>query len=144
VAGLLNQISREWASTPCDPFPCGAEVWSYACRATGVAVMELPEHKSRRAVFDLLHREGGLVPYAARLLASIGWDRVDAPERGDVGVVVINGMGKPAAICLTGGRDPKWMAKGDALVLVTPARQIAAWRKPCRKPSPPSLSEQLA
>lgn len=71
-----------------------------------------------------------------QLIGSMGWPEVIEPERGDCGVVEINGMGLTCALCVSGGADPKWMAKGDGLVLVTPAKLVFAWRVPqCPKPS---------
>jgi hypothetical protein len=142
VAGLLERTISAWSREPCDPFPCGTEVWRYACSVAGVPVPALPEHRTRRAVTALLREHGGLIPYAASLVEPLGWTRLEVPgagviQRGDVGVVLIPGMGATCAIYL--GR--RWMAKGDRAILITEAAPLAAWSAPqCRKLSPPQSS----
>jgi len=133
---LLDQTIRQWASSGCDPYPCGLEVWRYANAATGREPEPLPDHTSRKAMLQLLQHEGGLEQYARRLMLSIGWQEVAEPVRGDVGVVAIEGMGATCAICL----GSKWLAKGPHRVLIVAAPLIAAWSLPeCPKPSPLSL-----
>lgn len=139
MAGFLKEAElaatiRQWASSPCAPFPCGEEVWAYACAVSGIAAPPLPEHSSRRAVTALLKEKGGLVAYAGDLMASLGWEQVGWPGRGDVGVAVFPGTGLICAICLDGnGGLPLWMAKGDHHVLSVRAPFRQAWRASCRK-----------
>lgn len=134
---VLEATIRRWASSGCDPFPCGLEVWRYACELSGVPVRPLPDHSSRRAMVDLLHLHGGLEAYARSLMLSLGWEEVADPRRGDVAVVDFPAMGLTCAICL--GRT--YMAKGAHTVLTLPAPHRAAWRIGCRKPLPPQSSQ---
>lgn len=128
----LAATIRQWASTPCSPFPCGEEVWAYAARVCRRAAPRLPRHRTHAEVARLLRREGGLPAYAARLMASIGWDHVARPARGDVGLVDIPAMGLTCAICLEAGEpDALWMAKGARQLLVITAPHIDVWRMPC-------------
>ncbi|SCW61877.1 hypothetical protein SAMN02927924_01705 [Sphingobium faniae] len=137
MAGFLKEaalpaIARKWASSPCAPYPCGEEVWAYACEVEGIAPPPLPEHRTRRAVSRLLREKGGLVAYASELMAKLGWEAVERPGRGDVGVADIPGMGLTCAICLDNGEDlPLWMAKGDHRVLTVRAPFRRAWGPSC-------------
>lgn len=130
MAGLLEATVKRWASTPCVQFPCGEEVYAYACGVAGVEPGPLPEHKTRQQVAWLLREKGGLVNYAGSLVEAMGWTRLAIPGddraiRGDVGVITLPGMGATCAICL----GDNWAAKGDQFVLVRPAEDIlAAWR----------------
>lgn len=129
---ILRATIREWASTGCDPYPCGLEVWRYANTVSGAEPPPLPEHIDRAAMVALLREKGGLEAYARSLMLSLGWREVDDPQRGDVGVVDIPGMGLTCAISL----GSKWMAKGAHHVLTLPAPHVAAWRfTGCRKHS---------
>lgn len=128
---ILQSTIREWASTGCDPFPCGADVWAYACKVSGLPIPPLPKHPTRKAVATLLRNEGGLEAYARRLMLSLNWREIAEPGRGDVGVVVIPGMGLTCAISL----GSKWMAKGPHRVLTISAPHRAAWSYgECLKP----------
>lgn len=143
MARLLDEAIREWSSTSCLPNPCGLGVWAYSCRIAGIPEPELPPHQDRADLVALLKPHGSLEGYARQLIASMGWPEVADPERGDCGVVEIAGMGATCAICLSGGPQGKWMAKGDGLVLITPAKKLFAWRVPqCLKPSPPQSLPQ--
>lgn len=134
---ILSQTIRQWAGTGCDPYPCGLEVWRYVNASTGLEAKPLPLHTSRRAMAKLLQDEGGLEEYARGLMLSIGWSEVAAPERGDVGVVDLPGMGLTCAISL----GARWMAKGPHRVLIVAAPHRAAWSfTGCRKLSPPPSS----
>lgn len=130
MAGLLDATIRRWASTPCNPFPCGEEVYVYACGIAGVDPEPLPQHKTRQQVAWLLREKGGLINYAGSLVEAMGWSRLAVPgddraTRGDVGVVTLPGMGATCAICL----GDNWAAKGDGFVLIRPALVVsAAWR----------------
>lgn len=111
-------------------------MWRYACEISGVEAPELPEHHERKAMLTLLRSEGGLTPYAGRLMMALQWEPVADPQRGDVGTVFLPEMGLTCAISL--GR--RWMAKGDGFVISVPAPHVAAWRfTGCRKPSLPPL-----
>lgn len=137
---ILARTIREWASSGCDPYPCGLEVWRYANAISGRDPEPLPDHTSRKAMVRLLQREGGLEQYARRLMLSIGWNEVPEAARGDVGVVDLPGMGLTCAISL----GSKWMAKGPHRVLTVAAPHVAAWSVPgCLKPLPPQLSPPL-
>lgn len=142
MAGFLREkalpaIARKWASSPCAPFPCGEEVWAYACEVEGIDPPPLPAHETRRAMTLLLKEQGGLVNYADSLMTSLGWQQVGQPDRGDVGVAALGRMGLTCAICLDGGDGPDgwplWMAKGDHEVVTIRAPFRAAWRAPCLK-----------
>lgn len=136
---ILSRTIREWASSGCDPYPCGLEVWRYVNAISGRNPEPLPLHTSRKAMVALLQREGGLEQYARRLMLSIGWSEVVEPSRGDVAVVDFPIMGKTCAISL----GSTWMAKGRHRVLVMAAPHVAAWSlTKCLKPSPPPLSLQ--
>ena len=63
---VLTATIARWASSGCAAFPCGLEVWRYACEASGAEVTALPPHQSRRQMSALLKREGGLVAYAGK------------------------------------------------------------------------------
>lgn len=133
---ILRNTIREWASTGCDPFPCGISVWRYVCEVSGVPAPELPDHRERKAMQTLLRREGGLEQYSRSLMLGLGWSEITDPARGDVAVVKMPEMGLTCAISL--GRT--WMAKGKGFVLTLPAPHVAAWRfDGCLKPSPPPL-----
>src|SRR3546814_3838084 len=56
------------ASSGCDPYPCGLEVWRYVNSISGRDPEPLPDHTSRKAMVRLLQREGGLEQYARRLM----------------------------------------------------------------------------
>lgn len=130
---ILLATIREWASTGCDPFPCGLAVWRYVNAISGAEALALPDHRERKAMQTLLRDEGGLEPYARRLMLSLGWAEVSDPRRGDVGVIDLPGMGLTCAISL----GSKWMAKGPHRVLIVPAPHRAAWSfSRCHKPSP--------
>jgi hypothetical protein len=137
---ILARTIREWASSGCNPYPCGLEVWLYVNAISNRPADPLPDHTSRKAMLELLQQEGGLEAYARRLMLSIGWKEVLEPMRGDVGVVDFPGLGFTCAICL----GSKWMAKGPHHVLTVAAPHRAAWSfEGCHKPLPPPLSPQL-
>lgn len=128
--GKLQSTIKLWASTPCSAYPCGLEVWRYACLVSGIEPPELPEHQSRREMLELLKEKGGLEQYARELMLSLGWSEVGSPARGDVGVVDFQGMGVTCAISL----GIKWMAKGPGNVLTVSAPHRAIWRfQGCRR-----------
>jgi len=135
MAGLLEQTVKRWAQSTCSLFPCGEEVYAYACEVAGVELVPLPVHQTRKQVADLLRAQGGLVNYAGSLVEAIGWtkvgnDPIDRAQRGDVGVISLPGMGPTCAICL----GDTWVAKGDKFVLVSPAEAVhAVWRFRCPK-----------
>lgn len=138
---ILRATVREWASTGCDPYPCGAAVWRYANAMMGKVAPDLPDHSTRKAMATLLLKEGGLPSYARSLMERLQWREVADPARGDVGVVDIAGMGITCAIYLGRG----WMAKGAHRVVIVPAPHVAAWRlEPCHKPLVPPSSPQSA
>lgn len=136
IETALPAVARQWASSPCAPYPCGEEVWAYACEVEGIETPALPEHRDRRAVTRLLREKGGLVAYAGDLMASIGWQSIEHPDRGDVGVAQLPAMGLTCAICLNAagfGAEPLWMAKGDHRIVTIRAPFKQAWRAPCLK-----------
>ncbi len=141
MAGFLMEtalpaVARRWASSPCAPYPCGEEVWAYACEVAGIDAPALPEHRTRRAVAQLLKAQGGLVNYAGSLMASLGWAEAAQPDRGDVGVAALGSMGLTCAICLDAadaGGWPLWMAKGDHRVITIRAPFKRAWRASCHR-----------
>lgn len=136
---ILSRTIREWASSGCDPYPCGLAMWRYACELSGIDEVPLPFHQTKRSMVQLLRAHGGLAAYADGLLLSIGWSRCSSPARGDVGVADLPGMGLTCAISL----GSKWMAKGPHRVLTIAAPHVAAWRLDgCHKPLPDSLSPQ--
>ncbi|MBV2147879.1 hypothetical protein KRZ98_06190 [Sphingobium sp. AS12] len=134
---LLATI-RQWASSPCDPFPCARDTLVYACRVSRVAVPRLPAHGGRRDISRVLKANGGLVAYAGTMMAQLGWETVGTPARGDVGVVDIPAMGLTCAICLEGPGDiadpALWMARGDRQLLVITAPHRQAWSMSCPRP----------
>lgn len=136
MAGLLIEAElgatiRQWASSPCSLFPCGQEVWGYACRLQGIEAPALPDHSTVGAMARLLWEKGGLAAYAGELMASLGWQPVDVPERGDVAVALVEGA-EVCAICLAAGDLPNWMLKGDHRFVTVHAPFLQAWRLPCR------------
>lgn len=120
---ILQATIRRWASTGCDPYPCGLEVWRYVNDVSGVDPEELPDHSSKRAMVELLRQEGGLEAYASKLMAKLGWAETAHPKRGDVGVVDLPGMGLTCAVFL----GSMWMAKGPHRVVTVAADHKAAW-----------------
>jgi hypothetical protein len=142
VAGFLGeaillQTIREWASSECDPYPCGMAVWRYVNAVSGLEPPALPDHQERKAMQTLLREEGGLEPYARSLMATLPWREINLPDRGDVGVVEFPEMGLTCAICLGHSflSGARWMAKGAGFVLTLPAPHRAAWRVTgCLKP----------
>ena len=84
----------------------------------------------------LLRERGGLRPYAAEMMATLNWAPEFNPGRGDVGLVMMPGMGLTCAICL----GSTWMAKGPHRVLIIRAPHEAAWSvRECLKPLPQPL-----
>lgn len=137
---ILSRTIRQWASSGCDPYPCGLAMWRYACELSGIDEVPLPHHQTKRSMVNLLRAHGGLAAYADGLLLSIGWSRCSSPARGDVGVADLPGMGLTCAISL----GSKWMAKGPHRVLTVAAPHVAAWSVPvCLKPLSPQLSPPL-
>jgi len=120
---ILQATIRRWASTGCDPYPCGYEVWQYVNQVSGVEPEQLPPHQSRRQMLELLRNEGGLMAYAASLMAKLGWAETAHPKRGDVGVVDLPGMGLTCAVFL----GSSWMAKGPNKIVTVAADHKAAW-----------------
>lgn len=132
-APLIATIAR-WASEPCAPYPCAADVLRHACEVVGAPLPDLPRHETRLQVCQLLRGGGGLIGYANRYLLPLGWQRLDqarTPQlRGDVGVVIFPGMMRAScAICL----GSTWLARGDGFIEARPAWPLAMWRAPCRK-----------
>lgn len=137
IEAALPAVARRWASSPCAPYPCGEEVWAYACEVEGIGPFPLPPHETRRAMSRLLKEKDGLVNYAGDLMSSLGWQQVGRPDRGDVGVAALGRIGLTCAICLDAGVDPDdwplWMAKGNHEVVTIRAPFRAAWRAVCHK-----------
>lgn len=137
IETALPAVARRWASSPCAPFPCGEEVWAYACEVEGIGLFPLPPHDTKRAMAALLKAQGGLVNYAGTLMTSLGWQQVARPDRGDVGVAALGRLGLTCAICLDAGDGldgwPLWMAKGDRKIVTIHAPFRAAWRAQCHK-----------
>lgn len=134
---LLATI-RQWASSPCDPFPCARDTLAYACRVSRVAVPRLPPHHARRDVARVLKAHGGLIAYADAMMTRLGWAAAATPARGDVGVVDMPVMGLTCAICLDGPTDAGnvalWMARGDRQLLVITAPHRQSWSLSCPRP----------
>lgn len=133
IEPILADTICAWASTPCDPFPCGQDVWAFACAVGGVPEPALPPHGTRREMAALLRAKGGLCAYAGELMHGLGWEIADRPARGDVGVVNLPDMGLTCAICLSAGPPPRWMVRGDQSLVAIRTVALITWRAPCPK-----------
>lgn len=84
-------------------------------------------YQTDRGGLRFIKRAGGLVELWERGLWSIGVDRVDEPQAGDVGVVLaINGAMRPEPV---GGiwTGTKWAFAAKRGLAFSPASPIAVW-----------------
>jgi hypothetical protein len=129
MAGLLEKTLQAWAQTPSAPFPCGQDVWDYACLASHREPTRLPPHRTEAEKQVLLNNEGGLVRFSERLAKELGWYEVFVPRKGDVAVLEVKNMGQVCAI-FTGTR---WALRGNnkvVLLNIHAAAPWVIWRKP--------------
>ena len=125
MAGVLVKIFDEWASSPCDERPCGLSIWDYCALNSGRDLPPLPPHQTRQDVVNLLRPYGGLEGYVRHLMDEQGWEEVDEPVQGDVGLIKIKGLGTICAIKVDNG----WAVRGNRLVAITAADEVlGSWR----------------
>lgn len=74
----------------------------------------------------ILVAEGGMVALFGRLLAPVGYVRAEVAEPGDVGVVVVPGLGETGAVMTPRG----WRVKIRSGITVGQFEAVAVWRLP--------------
>lgn len=126
LGDYLTAATRErwaWGVRDCTTFP-----GDWACTwGRGDPMAEWRgQYSTDRDAYRLIGHAGGLVELWRRGLASIGLGEVDAPEIGDVGVVMAltDAGAEPVGAIWTGER---WAWRADAGVMFGPGEVLAIW-----------------
>ena len=131
---LLSAELARWASTPFDLAQdnCGLAVLGYAEALSVRRFARGRGLRGARRAARLMAEPHAFVAVASAILRRLGWGEVDAPRRGDIGLVEQPGAQADqivAAICAEdGGAVPLWAARGDHAVVIQPAVALAIWR----------------
>lgn len=130
----VSDSLRRWAA---EPFAygrsdCGLSVLDHVARASGCEVKPRPRYRSALGAALYCARRGGMARALGALIEPIGCTVTEQPERGDVGIVDLPGIGLTTVLCVAGGNPPRWAARGSAEVFVVPGAAVKAWRLPCR------------
>ncbi len=124
MAGLLESTQRKWMTECVSDVHscCGASVWAYLCEIYPDIRESLP--CGRREVAKRLLEFSGLEGYVRYLMETTPAEETDSPDRGDVGLVSVPGLGLTCAIH-TGVR---WMIRGECSLTLVDADHVVAWR----------------
>lgn len=123
---------RRWARLPFiwGKTDCWLSVTAYVERLTGKNLPH-PGHHSALDAARILRAAGGYAEYCRRAMEVLGCPPTEKPQRGDVGLVDIPGIGLTFCICL----GALWAARGDRRLIIMPASHVLAWEVSCPRSS---------
>ena len=123
--------AARWAWGECD---CTLAVASWIERLHGIDPAKLfrGTYHTAEEARALVKRKGGFMPWIGMLLDRMGLERTQAPETGDVGIIIAPQAFR-ATMPVVGAimairRDHLWIAKAAHGIVGQPFEAIVAWR----------------